>query len=1232
MADEKRENVRVSADVDPAKQSLTDLIGLVDDLDRKIQRVSNAVADNNGQISIKNQENVQGGLGQLNELRDNASQYVDQYRANPNSAGAGQLDAMERKLEYLTQSIENIRSNHGDQLNSIANARTSMSSAFNNPSEPYYTADDRLHTHPTDFGSYNRKATSYMNANRSDIHNLNSTVRREAHRYSVAEENGYISYNRNRELGASISSAEKRLKHMSFQFKDPESKYSEFQRNLQHMRERQQEAHEQASSPDATRAQTRFAAELDAQVKNLEKVNDGYEKQKEELDRTKDALEDLKNSYEGNNQAGTLKVGADPNSVMGMLKQRAFSITRGSLAAGIGAYTGAVAYGTQQRLSAFDDIKSTAYANGGQDNRTLNTLGDRGFRYGYSGADMAGFAGAYTSSTGNTGSINSVADTAQAWARQSRVTGANEQSTQQLETAAGDAVNLDAGQMRNLGNTITNSIINSNMSAKATQQQQGLAMLYQNGQAYGMTASDERNMAGFQASMSRYGSMFQGQQGAQNTMNMASTLGNYNNPEMRRLLAMSNPKRYQGINGNVNMIYDMQDFQKQPWKMRDMLRNINRSYNGDTRRAAADLSNASGGTISARQAEKWIKAANNGSMNKKQFQKYVKNTTKSKNADNKYDKTGTSKVQKNEAALANSAMKASQALDKFVGALAKLTQAGGAASPFVGGLATFAGTALGQVGSAFLLGSFKNGRMRKAWDVLKATKKGRTVKETAKVLGHTVGRKAKDLARGATKRGSNVLRAGRSVLHGGKGTIGKKLAEHEAQRMAGKGSKGLIKGLAKRVGKAGAKAIPGLGTLVNAGFLASDFKKGDWGNAIFDGLGMIPGVGDVTDVLQMGGAGDALTRKLKGMSLKDARKYARKHNNRVNSRESSSILSKLGRFASKHKKGLLLAGAASVGGLGVASAVDFFSDKAKASTRKTKKSSESWRILRGYNKMLEHAMRVVQAAKSIKNGGDSKNDDKGDDADGKAKAAEKWKDDIKKAAKAMGQNVSDDQVNTIVSMIAAESGGDPTVTQKIQDRNSAAGTPAQGLLQFVPSTFNSFAVSGHKNIKSGYDQLLALFNDSNWASDIHPGGGWGPTGHRIKNAIGGVRNHATGMFIASDATDVGGTDVYGEAGTEAYVPLNAGHYTDGLQSLKQLAGMFGKSVVDSAKLGTEGKHTTVSPNYNINLTIQGGTDDANSLAETVANKVKSMLQQYDQAQVNNNMQQYYANETSGQFV
>ena len=167
-----------------------------------------------------------------------------------------------------------------------------------------------------------------------------------------------------------------------------------------------------------------------------------------------------------------------------------------------------------------------------------------------------------------------------------------------------------------------------------------------------------------------------------------------------------------------------------------------------------------------------------------------------------------------------------------------------------------------------------------------------------------------------------------------------------------------------------------------------------------------------------------------------------------------------------------------------------------------------WRLIDYLNTYWDIFLRKAKESGSSSSSSDDVGSDSGGDS---AKSPEEWKDDIKKAAKAMGQNVSDEQVNMIVSMIKAESGGDPTVTQQISDINSANGHPAQGLLQYVPSTFEHYAVKGHTNIKSGYDQLLALFNDSNWARDIHYGGGWGPTGNPIKtNATGGIRYHATG--------------------------------------------------------------------------------------------------------------------------
>ena len=108
----------------------------------------------------------------------------------------------------------------------------------------------------------------------------------------------------------------------------------------------------------------------------------------------------------------------------------------------------------------------------------------------------------------------------------------------------------------------------------------------------------------------------------------------------------------------------------------------------------------------------------------------------------------------------------------------------------------------------------------------------------------------------------------------------------------------------------------------------------------------------------------------------------------------------------------------------------------------------------------------------------------------------RWRKYIIRAASQMHTSVTGTEIAKILSMISSESSGNPTITQQIQDINSAKGTPAQGLLQFVPSTFNAFAVKGHHKLLNGYDQLLALFNDSNWRNDIHFGGGWGPSGHR----------------------------------------------------------------------------------------------------------------------------------------
>lgn len=135
---------------------------------------------------------------------------------------------------------------------------------------------------------------------------------------------------------------------------------------------------------------------------------------------------------------------------------------------------------------------------------------------------------------------------------------------------------------------------------------------------------------------------------------------------------------------------------------------------------------------------------------------------------------------------------------------------------------------------------------------------------------------------------------------------------------------------------------------------------------------------------------------------------------------------------------------------------------------------------------------------------------------GGKKKPSSWGSTIDKAAKKMGVKLSGSQRKGIIAQIARESNGDAGVTQgNIGDINNLRGTPAQGLLQYVPSTFKSYAVKGHKNIKSGYDQLLAFFNNSNWASDLAYGkSGWGPSGANRGYANGGIINAPEMAWLA----------------------------------------------------------------------------------------------------------------------
>lgn len=147
----------------------------------------------------------------------------------------------------------------------------------------------------------------------------------------------------------------------------------------------------------------------------------------------------------------------------------------------------------------------------------------------------------------------------------------------------------------------------------------------------------------------------------------------------------------------------------------------------------------------------------------------------------------------------------------------------------------------------------------------------------------------------------------------------------------------------------------------------------------------------------------------------------------------------------------------------------------------------------------------------------------GDEKDPNGTGADRWGEDIKKAAETMHTSVTPTEIRKIISMIAGESRGNPKAVQPGADPDGDGSGPARGLLQYKTRTFNAYKVRGHGNIYHGWDQLLALFNDSNWRNDIHFGAGWGPTGHK-RYANGGLANEPS---------------IFGEAGLEMAIPLSA---------------------------------------------------------------------------------------------
>lgn len=196
-------------------------------------------------------------------------------------------------------------------------------------------------------------------------------------------------------------------------------------------------------------------------------------------------------------------------------------------------------------------------------------------------------------------------------------------------------------------------------------------------------------------------------------------------------------------------------------------------------------------------------------------------------------------------------------------------------------------------------------------------------------------------------------------------------------------------------------------------------------------------------------------------------------------------------------------------------------------------------------------------------------------------SASAWSAQIRQAAKQMKVKLSPSELNGIIAQIKRESNGNQSIVQSsaVNDINMRNGNPARGLLQYIPSTFRNYAVKGHTNIMSGYDQLLAFFNNSSWRSDLPYGrSGWGPRGKR--------------RFESGGWKTVDGQVLVGEKGPELVDLPNNSHVNNNTRTNEILNKKRGQEI-----------------NFSPNITIKIEASESDNIESRVQKAVDTALKQ-----------------------
>lgn len=1160
------ENITVN--MQKLNQAFKDAPQTINEFLKQLDKVNNK-GHLQGSVTSRDKQALDVRTSDLSDLLKDITSVIGNNNITDSTTGKS-LDSSELKqLNNNAERIISLLSSAGINANATIKNGT-INSIGIDPTEAFKQAynqtvrDSKNRGANVDTG-FEKSVSDAIDKAVSNIRSSNSILsnnRRTMSDIKTSTNSGEISYARDKQYQGFYKNASDSLASSSQNLSNSKDSLKDIRRSLDSAISTKQDA---INSSDSSEDIAKYEKELQKLNSLKDKVNLQIDKLTNAQSKVKEgqsSLNSSKISYNNAKRTGDLNVDVDPDSFRGKLKRHSMGITALTGAVATGALVGGTMQGTNIRKSAYDMGTGSimlGLANQGitgrkMDDKVLNTLTNTGIHNGtnYSGQEMVQFANAYTSSnrTGNIKDYNKQADSISKMARFSGMS--NDSASGLIQSAGFSGVT----NFTDFSKIVSGAIQGSGMAGRGTEMANALSTMLSNSANVGnMTQTEASRMAAFQGIMnSTHNSAIQGQQGAQAFNGMVNGLTNTSSGMSRFLFAQSSgyaAKYGNGPEGQFKLSMAMEDARQDPTKLSPVLDQLNKNVGGNKYLMAQQLEQLSGGQLSAHQALAMTELYKKGDFTKKNVDKVMKED-KEKGGDSKsnkgkkaYSSSGKSTLDFSIAIDDKGNVQISQATDSIRGLKAGIKNVTGVAGGVLfDAAAQFGGSML----SSWISSKFSKG-MKGKGGIFKGKssggiKGGKTSGGLKSKLGKVVDF-GKGLSEGVLQDfvSDKVIGGAKTLFGKGKGLLTK------GKGLIKGGTKGLLKSskFGKLAGTAGVVAL-GIHSINEGNKMVKNAK-----NVKHDGL--------ITGIVRKT-MGDKAANSLQDFVFGGHKKTKSESSKSKKSSKKKKTTKKQDTYISKQKK-----------------------------------------LLKQFNAMLDKAEKVIALAKS---GGDSSGDSSAaGDVDGSHSGTD-WKDKIKEVAKAMGQEISDSQVDTLQKLIMAESSGNEKVGAGIDDHDGTGA--AIGLLQYKKSTFDSYKVSGHDDINSGVDQLYAFFNNSNWASDLaswqtrYSSGhtGWGPTGSAIKHASGG---------LFSKATMLGNKDVVGEDGLEAVIPLNGKHYSDGKNVIKSLAGAFGSTLVDNNDLNkiSTRKSVNLNPSYNLSVNLSGD-ENPQSVKETVLNQLQSTTQ------------------------